>query len=475
MAEDFPDFTRAVRLLGIDEAGDLVTVLVDSAGNLGAIVKGLAPGDVLTAVAVDAAGRIVMVPYGTTTVAGTATVTQSEKDREIQGAEGETLHTIAVDASGQMIMVPRGQSGAYMLVDGDGFLGARLLAHDPEDIVRWVHIDENGQLIMVPRGASGNYMSVDASGFLSALVKGIDGGAALRTIAVDTAGQIVMVPRGQSGNYMAIDANGYMTAVLKGAHDATLTTIGVDANGRIDAFLMDGSDQWGQQLRVGNADLVGRLGSPVTWDWRGNVLYMHDFSTGWGPCFSAVTGTGAAIAITPERGGYGGYAVKMTAGSDGTRLARVQLPIGVNPGSRVGVAARFSIYSNTGFVRLMLERWDSPSSPVGYVQIDVANKVIQVYDDTPTWQTLGSVPTSLGSFCYSWLKLVIDQDTGKYERVLYNDKYYDASAYTCSASGVAVEGVVAVSVSNYGRSGANDIVYLDQIVLTVNEPVNPAA
>jgi len=430
MVEDFPDFTRAVRLLGIDEGGDLVTVLVDSAGNLGAIVKGLAPGDVLTAIAVDASGRIVMVPYGTTTVEGTATVTQAAKDREIQGETGSGLHTIAVDGSGQMIMVPRGQSGYYMSVDDEGYLAAIML--------------------------------------------GLKSGGLKAVVAVDDAGQIIMVPRGQSGNYLGVDANGYMTAVLKGAHDAVLTTIGVDANGRIDAFLMDGSDQWGQQLRVGNADLVGRLGSPVTWDWRGNVLYMHDFSTGWGPCFSAVTGTGAAIAITPERGGYGGYAVKMTAGSDGTRLARVQLPIGVNPGARVGVAVRFSIYSNTGFVRLMLERWDSPSSPVGYVQIDVADKEIQVYDDTPTWQTLGSVPTSLGSYCYSWLKLVIDQETGKYERVLYNDTYYDASAYTCSASGIAVEGTMAISVSNYGREGVNDIIYLDQIVITVNEPANPA-
>ena len=387
MSQDFPDFTRAVRLLGVDASGDLITVLVDSDGNLGAILKG----------------------------------------------------TTAAEA------------------------------------LRAVRVDDDGQVLAVLRGADDVDVAVDASGFLAALIKGIDGASALRTIAVDTSGQIIMVPRGNTGNYMAIDASGFMTAVLKGAHDSVLTTIGVDAAGRIDAFLMDGSDQWGQSLRVGNADLVGRLGSPITWDWRGNVLYMHDFSTGYGPCFTAITGTGAAIAIGPERGGYGGYAVKMTAGSDGTRLARVQLPIGVNPGARVGVAARFSIYSNTGYVRLMLERWGDPSSPVGYAQIDVANKVLQVYDNTPGWQTLGSVPVGLGSFTYSWLKLVIDQDTGKYERVLYNDAYYDASAYTCSASGTAVEGTMAVSVSNYGREGSNDIVYLDQLVLTVNEPVNPAA
>jgi len=428
MAEDFPDFTRAVRLLGIDEAGDLVTVLVDSAGNLGAIVKGLAPGGVLTAV--------------------------------------------AVDASGQIVTVPRGQGGNYLYVSSDGYMVSILKAVTAGLELKTLQVDEGGRLIMVPRGQSGYYMAVDASGYLTSLVKGIDGGSALRTLAVDTSGQLIMVPRGQSGNYMAIDSNGYMTAVLKGAHDAVLTTIGVDANGRIDAFLMDGSDQWGQSLRVGNADMVGRLGSPVTWDWRGNVLYMHDFSTGYGPTFTATTGTGGAIAITPERGGYGGYALKMTAGSDSTRLARLQMPIGINPSDRVGFAARFSIYSNTGYVRLMAEHWTGATSPVGYAQIDVADKELQVLDGDSVWQTLGSVPTSLGSFCYCWFKLVIDPDGGKYERVLYNDKEYDASAHTLASSAIASEGVLACSVTNYGREGVNDIIYLDQIVVTVNEPAN---
>jgi len=428
MAEDFPDFTRAVRLLGIDEAGDLVTVLVDSAGNLGAIVKGLAPGDVLTAVAVDADGRIVMVPYGTTTVEGTATVTQAAKDREIQGAEGETLHTIAVDASGQLLMVPRGQSGYYMAVDADGFL--------------------------------------------SALAKGIDGGSTLRTLAVDTSGQIIMVPRGQSGNYMAIDASGYMTAVLKGAHDATLTTIGVDANGRIDAFLMDGFDQWGQSLRVGNADLAGRLGSPVVWDWRGNVLYATDFRTGYGPVVATTVGTGGAVAITPERGDYGGYAAKMTAGSDSTQLARVQLLVGINPGTRSGLAVRFSFYSSTGYVELGLRWWADPTPRAGSARIDVANELIQVLDSTSTWQTLGSIPVSVGLYCYNWFKLVINQNTGYYERVLYNDTEYDAGDYLCPTTALAGDGAISALLTNYARSGLNDIIYLDQIILTVNEHGN---
>ena len=428
MSEDFPDFTRAVRLLGVDDAGDLVTVLVDSLGNLGAIVKGLAPGDVLTAVAVDAAGRIVMVPYGTTTVAGTATVTQAAKDREVQGANGETLRTLAVDGTGQLVMVPRGQSG--------------------------------------------NYMSVDASGFLSALVKGIDGGAVLRTVAVDTSGQIVMVPRGQSGNYLGVDANGFMTAVLKGAHDAVLTTIGVDANGRIDAFLMDGSDQWGQSLRVGNADLSVRLGSPVTWDWRGNVLYMHDFSTGYGPMLKVAHGTGAVVALGPEKGCFGGYALKMTSGSDDAGYGQIHFYVGSNPSVRLGIAARFAISSNTGYVEVHIEHQEGASSPYGSLWVDVANSQLQIYLAVGGWTNVGAVVVNLSGDTYCWLKLVINQDTGYYERAMYNEVEIDLSAYPCPTLSSSYVGSIMASFVNVGRDGNNDVVYLDQVVLTVNEPVN---
>jgi len=428
MAEDFPDFTRAVRLLGIDEAGDLVTVLVDSAGNLGAIVKGLAPGDVLTAVAVDASGRIVMVPYGTTTVEGTATVTQSEKDREVQGADGATLRTLAVDATGQLIMVPRGQSG--------------------------------------------NYMAVDASGFLSALVKGIDGGSVLRTIAVDTAGQIVMVPRGQSGYYMSVDASGYLTAVLKGLYSGALNTIAVDSNGRLEAFGLDGEDQWGQVLKVGNADLAARLGSPLAWDWRGNVLYALDFSTGYGPVITQTSGTGGAVALGPEYAGLGGYALKMTAGSTVDHYARAQLSVGANPATRVGAAFRFAISTVTSYVQIQLIRQKGVGSPWAYGRIDVANEQLQVLDSTFTWRNVGSVDVNLSAFCYGWLKLVVDQESGYYERILYNDQEIDASAYLYPTIETVIVGALFAELQNTGRSGNNDVVYLDQVTLTVNEPPN---
>ena len=450
MAEDFPDFTRAVRLLGIDDAGDLVTVLVDSAGNLGAIVKGLAPGDVLTA--------------------------------------------IAVDASGQLVMVPRGQSGNYMLVDDSGFLLARMIGQIPEVGQAYVAVDASGQIIMVPRGQSGYYLNVDANGYMGAILKaaadvnvqgsvpvdqnsavrevqGADG-ETLRTVVVDANGQMIMVPRGQSGYYMSVDASGYLTAVLKGLYSGELNTIAVDTNGRIEAFGLDGEDQWGQVLKTGNSDLAARLGSPVNWDWRGSVIYTHDFSMGKGPVFTSLSGTGAAAAIDPTYGGYGGYALKLTGGSDATRFSRFGLSIGTNPSDRIGGAVRFSIADNTGYVELRLHAYVGATSPWAYVRLDVANGQIQLYNSVGSWVNVGAVTVNKEAFTYSWFKLVVNQTTKMYERVLYNKTEVDISAYGCPIVETTDDGSMLFCLFNYSRSGQNDVVYVDQIILTVNEPEN---
>ena len=359
-----------------------------------------------------------------------------------------------------------------VLIDADGQLNILVRGVDDAATVRTVKVDDAGQLYAILRGADDVDVAVDGAGFLSALVKGIDGGAVLRTLAVDTSGQLVMVPRGQSGNYMAIDASGYMTAVLKGIYSGVLNTIAVDASGRLEAFGLDGEDQWNQVLKTGNCDLAARLGSPMTWDWRGSLLYAHDFSTGRGPIVAATDGAGGAVALGPEYAGFGGYALKMTSGSDGDAYARAQLAVGANPSPRVGVAYRLSIDGNGDNVEVMIERMQGAGSPWAFARLDIANKVVQVLDHTSTWRTLGTVAVNLYAYCYSWFKVVIDQDTGYYERVQYNDQEFDASAWQYPTISPDDNGTLLYQLVWFGRVGYNDVLYLDQIIVTVNEPEN---
>ena len=297
--------------------GTAPTVLaVDVAGRLIALIYGK-DGVTQREVAVDSSGRIIMVPYGTTTIQGTATVTQAEKDREVQGSDGATLRTLAVDASGRLIMVPRGQSGNYLDVDAAGYLtsvmkgleGATLhtvgvdasgnliavaKGSDGANLVT-LKVDASGQLVMVPRGQSGNYLNVDAAGYLTSVMKGLEGatlhtvgvdasgnliavakgsdGAALATLKVDASGQLIMVPRGQSGNYLDVDTSGFLTSVMKGVDGVTLRTVAVDAAGKILGVLQG---DYAGALKTLAVDSQGRMLAVLTdpEDIFGNPNYL---------------------------------------------------------------------------------------------------------------------------------------------------------------------------------------------------------
>jgi hypothetical protein len=167
MGTGYPDWTRAIRLLGIDADGNPVTILVDEDGKLYSLITGQDADGVLRAVRVDDDGQMVMVP---------------------RGASGSYMD---VDASGFLTTVMKGQYGANLrtlAVDAGGKLEAIIKGTDGAAL-RTIAVDTSGQIIMVPRGTSGNYMAIDADGYMTAVLKGAYG-AALRTIGLDDEGRI---------------------------------------------------------------------------------------------------------------------------------------------------------------------------------------------------------------------------------------------------------------------------------------------
>jgi len=383
------DAGGTVRTVRVDDAGQLYAVMrgageddvaVDASGNLAALMKGELAGGGLGVVALDASGRIIMVPYGTTTVAGTATVTQTDKDREVQGADGDTLRTLAVDGNGQL----------------------------------------------------------------------------------------VMVPRGQSGNYMAIDADGYMTAILKGAHDSALTTIAVDANGRIDAFLMDGSDQWGQTIAIGNADQAGRLGSPVTYDWRGQVVWMTTFADGIGNLITLYDGTGGFIECVPTYSLMGGYSLKLMGGSDADRYALAWGYIGRQPSRRVGLCIAFSGYAESISITLRIR--DGGREYEGTIRYVWGSHDLEYLGDDGQYHKFAEQAVYLSSAAFNFIKVVIDAIEHRYVRVLCNTFSDDLSAIPLESSTLGIDGTMEFGIRTISRAGHNDHALIDRIIITTNEP-----
>jgi len=366
------------------------------------------------------------------------------------------------DAGGDLVPI---------LLDADGQMYALLRGADGTGTARTVRVNSSGELYALLKGASGVDVAVDASGYLTTVLKGIDGTSTLRTLLVDASGQAIMVPRGQSGNYLNVDASGFLTAVLKGVYDGTLTTIRVDTSGRIEAFLMDGDDQWGQSIRVGNADLAARLGGLSKYDWRGQVAFQNDFSHGAHSIYTSTSGAGAQIMVTPLYWHTGGYSLWLEGGSDASGYAYFYSGIGPSPSGKVGLAISFCVVNKPDYVRIMLLHETPTQLVYGDVRLDYDNEQIQYYNgSTNAWENAGDFDSYITPYIFNNLKLVIDSTGKTYERILYNSTALTPTTIALEEAAVAGTPRLYYEVWVYSHAGDTDAICVDNVILTVNEP-----
>lgn len=308
---------------------------------------------------------------------------------------------------------------------------------------------------------------VDSDGNLSALLKGETALGALKALRVDDDGQMIMIPRGASGNYLNVDAAGYLTAVLKGSLAGALHTISVDVNGRIEAFILDSESQWAQTIKVGNSELAVRLGSPVSYDWRGQVFWMETFGNGKGSVKTMSNGAGAAISIDPEYSLSDGFSLKLMGGSDGGRFAMAYGYGGQSPSPRVGISVAIAGYAERTSISVRSK--SDATRYAGKVRYEWATNYLYYQKSDGGYQLLATKYMYGSSSVFNRLKLVIDAAKHEYVRFLINDTNYNlAGGYLYSDAG-GVDGTVEFEIETLSRSGANDYQLLDHIILTVNE------
>ena len=466
---ELPDWLRGIVLIGRSGA-EYRVVGVDDDGYLGVILQ--------------AAAEV--------TIPGDVSVDQNDSIREMQGADGPTLRTVAVDANGQIIMVPRGSTGNYMAVDASGYLTALMRGWETGVGQHSIAVDANGQIIMVPRGEGGNYLAVDASGYLGAILmadaavtiadnvtveqddsvremQGADG-PTLRTVAVDANGQIIMVPRGSTGNYMSVDANGFMSTVIKGIYGATLKTLATDDEGNMIALLKDTDDQWGYKISVGIGELAARLGSPMNWDKRGQVVRIETFADGFGSALTGASGTGALVILQPTVSQMGGYSCQLTSGTTVNRSASVTIYSDYSPSGRVGFEAVFSMADQPDNINITATIWTGVYNYTMGCRLNKTTGQLQVYNSADAWVNVLTYSIPAVPQVFFTVKIVLDLDTQHWVRLLAKGAQFDLSAIEAKRVLSAVHPYITFSVQAKEDAAVSHTIYVDRMIITTNEP-----
>ena len=284
------------------------------------------------------------------------------------------------------------------------------------------------------------------------IIKGDDSGT-LRTVALDSGGNIV--------------------GVFKGDYDGTLKTLAVDDQGRMLAVLTDPEDVFDNPTYMGAAELAVRLGSISTFERRGNVIWMDDFEA---PILRWKTTTlgGASIKLSTEQSLCGVQSAKFISGTGASRSCFLYRYLPEPRATKVGFEFAFTTSTNTDFLEFYGIVYDGTQYTYGVIRI--------VYDDDKiyyaksdnggyTWTDTGLSP-QLQSVDYFFrrLKFVFDYGTHKWMRVFLDNEEEDLSNQPMFTYPDATRKQTLVRVSHKGDGVNTSHIFVDNIIITQNEP-----
>ena len=246
-----------------------------------------------------------------------------------------------------------------------------------------------------------------------------------------------------------------------------------------------GHPDFGQPLPKGQApvgpiytltdlgELAARQGSIVTFDRRGYVVWLDDFEDNINKWFQEVVGAGGSIALSTDAARNGANSAKLVTPSATTTYAAISRAMGLRQPSREGFEISFADLEDDTYFQIGIVYYDGTNSYAGYIRYDPDDDTLQVYDATAGWVTIGS-SINIYTDVSAWqtMKLVANLSTQAYVRAILNDTEYDLSSYSMFSATTSVAPRIAVGAWIYREVASNLHVYVDDAIVTQQEPAN---
>lgn len=218
-------------------------------------------------------------------------------------------------------------------------------------------------------------------------------------------------------------------------------------------------------------ELAARLGSIVTFDRRGDILFLESWEEGYRNWSLTAVGTGSSIGLTLLSARSGAFALRMIPGSDGSRLALAQRIWSYPVFTPFGLEASFTLATNLESFFMGMYVYTGAICWQLWGRYLAATQMVQVYVPPANWVSVFQVPNPIGDpKAFHTFKLVADPSTGRYVRALFDSQAVSLAAYSLTAPAIVQPPQLMVQLQ------ANSIplnvctVNLDDIIVTQNEP-----
>lgn len=217
-----------------------------------------------------------------------------------------------------------------------------------------------------------------------------------------------------------------------------------------------------------NAELAARLGSIVTFDRRGDVVWFDDFEDNIAK-WTAV-GNAALSADTARNGGLSGKLVTGVLVNDQVSIERhLSYPV------LSGVGFEMSLCHYEAGVaryewRLVLYNPDLSTRRMEW-RYYPATTDLQILDQAAGWQSLGlNIRLGRTFGLFHTFKMVADYLTNRYVRLIWDETTYDLSAYEMPLGGHAGDPYMSARFIIVTAVAFARTCYVDDAIFTQNEP-----
>jgi len=219
------------------------------------------------------------------------------------------------------------------------------------------------------------------------------------------------------------------------------------------------------------AELATRLGSPVTYDRSGDVVWLTTFEYGLQGTVLGTSGAASSGTITPARSNNGPFSLEMDPDNNEDSYVNWKRIIQFLESGKVGAEVCVSV--DTGFeaVRLTIWSWDGDNEL--YAPVDYAEEggLWKVRDKDLGWVTvLSDYVLQQGPGAWHNIKVVIDTENKTYVRLLVDKEVVVLDSYNLVETESEDLGQIEVRFTNYGCAASHAAVYLDTVIVTQNEP-----
>ena len=221
---------------------------------------------------------------------------------------------------------------------------------------------------------------------------------------------------------------------------------------------------------VDNGELAARLGSIVTYDRRGNVVWMDDFEHSANKWSLLGAGTGNNLGISAAASRNGDSSMELTTGNDGARLAQMRQILGYPALSNHGLEFSFTYADELDYLRASFSIYDGALVHQFWINIDQTNQRVQYYDDGGNWVNTGITFEEIHfQPVFTPVKIVADVINNNYVRLIYGAETFDMAGIGTLAGIDASEPQIRILIAAHSNVAKNATVYIDDVIVTQNE------